>query len=157
MRALGGKYKYFYKNYSLTKALKILSINQLFLRLLDSSYAKISHEALNPYDGRIEYLSRKFKNISENREKINTLNIISLRDYSNEYSELERQIGKVDKKTIIIANSYASIERIAGSIKNNAHLFRFTTDELLYKESLNKAFYYIDANQIKLENIKVFE
>lgn len=147
----------FYKNYSLTKVLKTLTINQLFVRLLESSYAKINNNTLAPYDGEIEYINRSYE-ISKNRDKINILNVISVRNYDSEYEEIEREINKINKKTIIIASSYESIERIAGNITNNdITLFRFTTDELLFKEPLNSAFYYIDNNnELKREHIDVF-
>lgn len=146
----------FYENYSLTKVLKTLTINQLFVRLLKSSYARINCNTLAPYDGEIEYINRSY-DISKNRDKINTLNIISVRNYDSEYEEIKREINKIGKKTIIIGTSYESIERIAGSITNNDEtLFRFTTDELLFKEPLNNAFYYINNNKLKHEHINVF-
>lgn len=152
------EYKHnYYKKYSLTQVLKMLTVNQLFVKLIKNNYVRTDFRTESPFAAELEILNRKYGSLLENKDKIIKMPVISIRNYENEWNEIQRQISKVDRKTIVIAHNMNVVQEMLPLIQNNVDCFRFTTDEILFKEQLSDAFYKVTNGQIVKERITVFD
>lgn len=144
----------FYKRYSLTQVLKVLSVNQLCVRLFKDNYVKVNYNVMNPFTAEIEFINRKYGNPYENRDKAVKLSVISLRNYDVEQEEFVRQIPKVKENTIIIAHDLSAVEKHTELLNDN---FRVTTDTSLFKDKVSEILYKAEGGRLVKQTTTIFE
>lgn len=142
----------FYKEYGTTKVLKILSVNQLFVRLMKNFYVKQDFGVLPPYTSNMQILSKKVGNPIENRDKIIKYHVISIRDYNADIEDMIRQLPKIEDKAIVICSSQKVLNEIHKTVQNMSNL-RFTTDDRLFRCPLSSAFF--QATEEGYEDVQV--
>ena len=146
----------FYRNYGLTTVLKILSVNQLFLRMLKFAYARISFNILPPYTAEIYYIEKRHGPYLENKDKEKTLRLISLRNYTSDVAEMKRQLPKVDDKAVIIAHDLTVLEELTQVLADKDN-FRYTSDGILFREKLANAFYMYNNKKMVQTYLQNFD
>ncbi len=145
----------FYKRYSLTNVLHILSVNQFCVRLFKENYVKVNYKVIEPYAAEVEFINRKYGNPYDNRDKRHKVSIISLRNYDVEREEFVRQLSKATDKTIVIAHDLSSIKENAVRLMDER--FSITTDDMLFREKLTDAFYVPVDGRLVPQKITIFE
>lgn len=146
-------YKYeFYKKYGTTEVLKILSVNQLFVKFTKNFYIKEDLSVLPPYTTEIHILPKKLGNPLANQDKAITMPVISIRNYESDIENMKRQLPKIEEKVIVICATNEVLASIHSSIKGNNNI-RVTTDERLFRMPLSSAF--MEASLKNYEEVKV--
>lgn len=147
----------FYKKYGTTEVLKILSVNQLFIRFMKYYYIKEEFPVLPPYTSVVHLIPKKYGNPMENQNKMFSIPIMSIRNYEYDINNMKRQLSRTeeDKALIICANEKIMTD-IHSTIKDNNKI-RITTDDRLFKTPLSSAFLIANKTGYEEVDIKLFD
>ncbi len=146
----------FYTRYGTTDVLKILSVNQLFIRFMKNFYVKEYLTVLPPYTAIMHILPKKYGNPTENQDKTITMPIISVRNYESDIENIKRQLPKLEDKAVIICATDDILASIHSSIKGNDNL-RITTDDRLFRMPLSSAFFTANSEGYEEVTVGLFD